>query len=118
MRENCNEEELQAHHNLDIVKAGATVSQAAINRALFVLGDGVGIVQLGETTMQPHQKRVIDEKSALDTKIEALTHFIGSPIYHTLSHIDQYLLRRQLVAMNEYSSILKERIDLFGMVDV
>lgn len=68
--------------------------------------------------MQPHQKRVIDEKSALDTKIEALSAFIGTPIYHTLSHEDQLLLRRQLIAMSEYSSILRERIDLFGMVDV
>lgn len=68
--------------------------------------------------MQPHQKRVIDEKRELDTKIEALTAFIGTPIYHGLSHQDQFLLRRQLVAMNEYSAILRERIDLFGMVDV
>ena len=48
MRKHCNSEELQAHNILDQVKAGATVSQAAINRALFVLGDGVGIVQIGE----------------------------------------------------------------------
>lgn len=68
--------------------------------------------------MQPHQKRVIEEKAALDLKIEGLSAFIGTPIYHTLSHQDQFLLRRQLVAMNEYSSILRERIDLFGMVDV
>jgi hypothetical protein len=66
--------------------------------------------------MQPHQKRVIDEKKELDTKLEALTHFIGTPIYHTLSHQDQFLLRRQMVAMGEYSSILRDRIDLFGMV--
>ena len=68
--------------------------------------------------MQPHQKRVIDEKSALDLKIEGLSNFIGTPIYHTLGHEDQFLLRRQLVAMSEYSAILRERIDLFGMVDV
>ena len=68
--------------------------------------------------MQPHQKRVIDEKHELDTKIEALSAFIGTPTYHSITHQDQYLLRRQLVAMTEYSSILKERIDLFGMVDV
>lgn len=68
--------------------------------------------------MQPHQKRVIDEKKDLDTKIEALSTFIGTPTYHTLSHEDQFLLRRQLVAMSEYSAILRERIDLFGMVDV
>lgn len=47
MREHCNDEELEAHNILDQVKAGATLSQAAINRALWVLGDGVGIVQLG-----------------------------------------------------------------------
>lgn len=68
--------------------------------------------------MQPHQKRVIDEKKELDAKIEALTHFIGTPTYHSITHQDQFLLRRQLVSMSEYSAILRERIDLFGMVDV
>jgi hypothetical protein len=68
--------------------------------------------------MQPHQKRVIDEKKELDDKIEALTNFIGTPTYHSITHQDQFLLRRQLVAMSEYSAILRERIDLFGMVDV
>ena len=47
MREHCDDEEREAHNILDQVKAGATLSQAAINRALWVLGDGVGIVQLG-----------------------------------------------------------------------
>ena len=66
--------------------------------------------------MQPHQKRVIDEKRELDAKIELLTNFIGTPTYHTLTHENQFLLRRQLVAMSEYSAILRERIDLFGMI--
>jgi DNA recombination-dependent growth factor C len=47
MRNHCDQEELEAHNILDQVKAGATVSQAAINRALFVLGDGIGLVKLG-----------------------------------------------------------------------
>ena len=53
MRENCNQEELDAHYTLDLVKAGGYASDNEINRALFVLGDGVGIVQLRRSTCNP-----------------------------------------------------------------
>jgi hypothetical protein len=44
LRNRCNEEELEAHRILDLVKAGFHVPQYQIKRALYVLGDGVGIV--------------------------------------------------------------------------
>jgi len=44
LRNNCNHEELEAHRILDLVKAGFDVPASAITRALFVLGDGVGLV--------------------------------------------------------------------------
>lgn len=53
MRENCNQEELDAHHTLDLVKAGGYAGDDEINRALFVLGDGIGIVQLRSNPCNP-----------------------------------------------------------------
>lgn len=44
LRDKCNFEELAAHRILDMVKAGFYVPDEAIKRALFVLGDGVGLV--------------------------------------------------------------------------
>lgn len=44
LRDNCNEEELAAHKTLDEVRAGFYVPYREILRALFVLGDGVGLV--------------------------------------------------------------------------
>jgi hypothetical protein len=46
LRERCNFEELEAHRILDMAKAGADVPVSTISWALFVLGDGIGIVQL------------------------------------------------------------------------
>ena len=43
MRSNYNTEELEAAKTLDMVRMGISVPEAAINRALFVLGDLVGI---------------------------------------------------------------------------
>lgn len=44
LRDHCNAEELEAHRILDLVKAGFAVPRLLIKRALFVLGDGVGLV--------------------------------------------------------------------------
>ena len=43
LRDNCNDEELWAHRVLDKVKLGLPVTDAEIRRALFVLGDSVGL---------------------------------------------------------------------------
>lgn len=42
-RDKCNHEELWAHKILDMVKAGLPVHRRDIDRALFVLGDSVGL---------------------------------------------------------------------------
>jgi hypothetical protein len=46
LREHCNHEELEAHRILDQVQAGLDAPNSAIAWALFVLGDGVGLVSL------------------------------------------------------------------------
>lgn len=64
--------------------------------------------------MQAHQQRVVDEKSDLDVKIEALSKFInGSTIFDGLPEDEQGRLRNQLDAMTLYSNILGKRIAAF-----
>ena len=64
--------------------------------------------------MQPHQQRVVDEKSELDTKAKALSEFIGnSPIFETLDPAEQERLKVQNDVMWQYSEILGARIAAF-----
>ena len=65
--------------------------------------------------LQPHQQRVVDEKSELDKKAHALSGFIGhSPIFETLDAAEQERLREQNDVMWQYSEILGARIAAFG----
>ena len=64
--------------------------------------------------MQPHQQRVVDEKTELDTKANALSQFIGnSPIFETLDAAEQERLKEQNDVMWKYSEILGARIAAF-----
>lgn len=66
------------------------------------------------TTLAPHQQRVVDEKAALDEKIALLTQFItGNPVFSSLPLDERGRLKRQRLAMIEYSDILGERIAAF-----
>lgn len=66
------------------------------------------------TGLPPHQQRVVDEKEALDEKLEKLSTFKASnPIYFKLPDAEQHRLARQLVLMMEYSEVLGERIAAF-----
>lgn len=65
--------------------------------------------------MKPHQERVIQEKSELDTKIEKLSIFIESNLkQQVVSAYEHSMLEIQLSAMKTYSTILAERIAQFG----
>ena len=64
--------------------------------------------------MQPHQQRVVDEKTELDAKANALSQFIGnSPIFETLDAAEQERLKEQNDVMWKYSEILGARIAAF-----
>ncbi|NBM50700.1 MULTISPECIES: crAss001_48 related protein [Proteus] len=63
--------------------------------------------------MQPHQQRVVDEKSELDDKITKLTAFISGDIFKSLECRDQELLSQQLGHMRSYSETLSLRIERF-----
>jgi hypothetical protein len=64
--------------------------------------------------MEPHQQRVVAEKSELDKKLTALADFIVSnPVFAGLPEAERERLVRQKSCMAEYSKILGERIDAF-----
>jgi hypothetical protein len=64
--------------------------------------------------MQPHQQRVVDEKSELDKKALALSNFIGTnPVFATLDPVEQERLKEQNDVMWRYSEILGARIAAF-----
>lgn len=64
--------------------------------------------------MQPHQQRVVDEKTELDEKLDKLKTFIEtSPVFKSLHTDERRRLGRQFDVMAEYSSILSQRIDAF-----
>jgi len=63
--------------------------------------------------MQPHQERVVAEKTELDSKIEKLDTFRHGDIYHTLTVAERDRLTRQYAHMKDYSNVLGERIAAF-----
>lgn len=64
--------------------------------------------------IQPHQQRVIDEKTELDKKATALSIFIGTnPVFETIDPDEQELLKSQNDVMWQYSEILAQRIAKF-----
>ncbi len=63
--------------------------------------------------MEDYQLRVVEEKSALDEKLQKLELFIGSDVYNGLSPDDQWLLISQRVHMKNYSDVLGHRIAAF-----
>ena len=66
------------------------------------------------TTLQPHQQRVVDEKTELDTKSAALQKFIlESPLFEKLELAERWRLTTQAHIMVQYSAVLGERISAF-----
>ena len=63
--------------------------------------------------MQPHQQRVVDEKSELAEKLTKLKAFIGGVIYESLPSEERARLVLQANAMKDYLDILNERILAF-----
>lgn len=68
-------------------------------------------------TNNPAKERVIVELNELAQKYKKLYNFIGTKEFYDLSHIMKTLLRIQLIIMNNYKVILKERIDNWEIKD-
>lgn len=64
--------------------------------------------------MLDYQKRVIDEKTALDEKLCRLAVFISAAKFSELSQADKDLLLLQYSIMSAYSRVLDMRVSLFG----
>jgi len=63
--------------------------------------------------MEDWQKRVLEEKVELDSRLEQLQSFLRGDIFACLPDDDQSRLERQAIIMAKYSSILRERIHYF-----
>ncbi len=63
--------------------------------------------------MQPHQQRVVDEKTELDAKLTKLKAFFDSETFTGLDNAEMARLREQAYVMGKYSQILGERIAAF-----
>ena len=63
--------------------------------------------------MKPHEERVVTEKTELDAKLEKLTTFIESATFKDVPYGERFLLKRQKDVMQQYSEVLKDRIDTF-----
>lgn len=59
----------------------------------------------------PHFERILDECFELDKKIEKLTAFLSSKNVSTVPVSEVDLLKEQLGYMEQYSSVLKRRIE-------
>lgn len=64
--------------------------------------------------LQPHQQRVVEEKEALQEKVEKLKTFRETAMFKTLSKTDQKLLNYQLMLMKGYLNILNIRVEIFN----
>lgn len=63
---------------------------------------------------QPHQQRVLQEKAELDTRVKALSDFIGlNPVFDKLDPEEQERLKIQNDLMWQLSEVLGERIAAF-----
>lgn len=65
--------------------------------------------------MEDYQSRVVDEGSELNLKIQALERFRKTPAFLALDETHRRLLNRQLNCMREYSEILTQRLNLWGI---
>ena len=64
--------------------------------------------------MQPHQQRVVDEKTELDLKLGKLRNFLNGSIFLSLDEAERFRLTEQANLMNGYSAVLGRRIAAFS----
>ncbi len=63
--------------------------------------------------LQPHQQRVVDEKTELDERRKKLIAFIHGPVFGTTPEAERHRLERQYDLMTELSTVLGDRIAAF-----
>jgi hypothetical protein len=63
--------------------------------------------------MEPHQKRVVDERAELDLRRDNLAKFMTTDVFWSLDRAESDRLRTQHSVMGVYSDILSQRIAAF-----
>jgi hypothetical protein len=63
--------------------------------------------------MEPHQLRVIDERTDLTEKLVKLSGFLGTAVFSKLPEAEKLRMRRQFMIMQLYEQVLTERITAF-----
>ena len=66
-----------------------------------------------EKNLQPHEQRVVDERTELIDKITKLHAFFRTEIFKNIQEEDQNLLEEQGQLMMNYSDVLLKRIARF-----
>lgn len=66
-----------------------------------------------ETKLQPHEKRVVEEKEQLKERLDKLVEFLDKGQPEFIDDKNWALLQEQREAMNLYHLILIDRIELF-----
>lgn len=74
----------------------------------FNLTEGINMKEL-----QPFQQRVVTERDELKVKADALHSFFSGEQFSNLDSHNKCLLKEQLHYMEQYLSVLDERISLF-----
>jgi hypothetical protein len=69
--------------------------------------------QIKGEVMQPHQQRVVDEKTELDEKLTKLNAFFSNSVFEKLPEAERLRLAKQANIMKDYSDVLSERIAAF-----
>lgn len=64
--------------------------------------------------LQEHQQRVVAEQKELSERIAKLTAFINGAMWGQIPAPERSRLRRQLKAMEDYDTVLLERIAAFA----
>ena|SRR5665647_1341587 len=64
--------------------------------------------------LQPHQRRVVDEKVQLDDKLAKLKAFGSTPLFDSLPTEEKQRLTEQEMHMRGYSEVLGARIAAFS----
>lgn len=63
--------------------------------------------------LQPHQQRVVEERTELETKLGKLQTFITGPKFRDIPDAEQGRLVLQHHIMNSYALVLEQRIAAF-----
>lgn len=78
-----------------------------------VVNTGADQQPAADAAWPEHLRRVFNEKRELDERISKLGAFFGTEAFGSVAPAEQSRLQKQVLAMQTYSDILKERLAAF-----